>query len=260
MIAFITPATQPIVRMKGEAVFANSRDVAAYFSKEHRNVLIAIDKLLKDMGPEGVLNFKQGGYTLPATGDQLHRCYEMDRRGFTLLSMGFTGKKALAFKLRYIDAFEAAEDELRRINTARQTLDPNDPAQLRELLLGYSERTLALESRVQELEPKSQALDRISTSFGSMCVTDAAKSLQMRPKDLFEYLRSNGWLYRRGTSNQYRAYESKLASGLMEHKITPPDEHGRTFEQARVTRKGLTCLAEIHAQQGLALPAHKGGL
>jgi len=46
--------------------------------------------------------------------------YEMDRDGFSLLAMGFTGEKALKWKLDYIKAFNAMERELKRIYTERQ--------------------------------------------------------------------------------------------------------------------------------------------
>lgn len=64
------------------------------------------------MPPEALLNFQQGYYTLPETGEQQHKQYHLTRDGFTLLAMGFTGKKALAFKLAYIDAFNRMEREL----------------------------------------------------------------------------------------------------------------------------------------------------
>ncbi|MTW19444.1 phage antirepressor Ant, partial [Rhodoplanes serenus] len=60
-----------------------------------------------------------------------------------------------------------------------------DPAALRGLLLTYSEKVIALEGEVAELRPQADALDRIAQSDGSLCITDAAKTLQVRPKDLF---------------------------------------------------------------------------
>ena len=42
-----------------------------------------------------------------------YKCYEMTRDGFCLLVMGFTGKKALDWKLKYIDAFNQMEEQLR---------------------------------------------------------------------------------------------------------------------------------------------------
>jgi len=42
------------------------------------------------------------------------RAYEMTRDGFTLLAMGFSGRRALEFKLRYIEAFKEMEEALRQ--------------------------------------------------------------------------------------------------------------------------------------------------
>jgi len=46
--------------------------------------------------------------------------YEMDRDGFSLLVMGFTGEKALQWKIKYIEAFNQMESELKRLYTERQ--------------------------------------------------------------------------------------------------------------------------------------------
>lgn len=246
-MTLIDPSRNPIVSAKDGEVFANSRDVAAYFGKNHRDVMRAIDNLLEQEPSLGVRNFAQGVYTLPETGDQKHRHFEMTRDGFTLLAMGFTGSKALKWKLRYIEAFNALEAECRRIAN-QPAIDLNDPASLRVLLLNYSEKTEVLERRVQELLPSQEALQRISEADGSLCVTDAAKALQMRPKDLFEWLRQNGWIYRRPGSGHDLGYQSKTASGLLEHKITTvlrADGSEKVTEQVRVTPKGLTKLASL---------------
>ncbi|WP_040620331.1 phage antirepressor KilAC domain-containing protein [Rhodovulum sp. PH10] len=123
-----------------------------------------------------------------------------------------------------------------------------DPAALRGLLLTYSEKVLALEGEVAELRPQTDALDRIATSDGSLCITDAAKTLQVRPKDLFTFLRRNGWIYARPGGSQEVAYQSRLVSGDLEHKtttVTRSDGSEKTVTQVRVTPRGLTKLAKI---------------
>lgn len=102
-----------IVFEKDGVPMADSRKVAEVFGKEHRNVLRAVDKLLPDLGEWGPLNFEQGVFYTPVTGDQGYRHFVMTRDGFSLLAMGFTGKRALEFKLGFIQAFNAMEDELR---------------------------------------------------------------------------------------------------------------------------------------------------
>lgn len=238
---------QPVVFTRDGEVFATSRDVAAFFCKNHRDVMRAIDTLIEQEADLGVRNFAQTPYVEPTTG-QTYRMYEMDRDGFTLLAMGFTGSKALKWKLRYIEAFKAMEAELRRIVQEGPAIDLNDPAQLRGLLLNYSEKAEQLQRRVQELLPSQEALERIAKADGSLCITDAAKALQMRPKELFEWLRENGWIYKRAGAAHDLGYQSKTASGLLEHKVTTvlrADGSEKVTEQVRVTPKGLAKLAKL---------------
>jgi len=105
---------KPVVFEKGGEIFASSRDVADFFDKQHRHVLDAVDRLLSD-AEEAMPHFRQGFYTLSSTGSQQHRCFEMTRDGFTLLAMSFTGSKALKWKLRYIEAFNAMESALKKV-------------------------------------------------------------------------------------------------------------------------------------------------
>lgn len=239
----------PVVFTKNGEVFANSRDVAEFFGKEHRDVLRAIDNLLQQAPEMRVRNFAQtvSERPNPSGGASIQsRSFNMDRDGFTLLAMGFTGGKALKWKLRYIEAFNAMEAELRRIANSGPTIDLNDPGALRGLLLTYSEKALQLEKQVQELLPSQEALQRISAADGSLCITDAAKALQMRPSDLFSWLRRNGWIYKRVGASHDLGYSSKTQSGLLEHKVTTvlrADGSEKVTEKVRVTAKGLTKLA-----------------
>jgi prophage antirepressor-like protein len=96
--------------------------------------------------------------------------------------------------------------------------------------------------------PKAEALDRIAEADGSHCIMDAAKALQIRPKDLFAYLDQNGWTYRRPGSDHRCAYQTRIVSGDMVHKVHTvlmPDGSEKIREQVRVTPKGLTKLAKL---------------
>jgi len=65
--------------------------VAAFFEKQHRNVLRDID-VLADQAPSAALNFELSNYVDP-TGRTL-RCFDMTRDGSMLLAVGFTGARA----------------------------------------------------------------------------------------------------------------------------------------------------------------------
>ncbi len=90
-----------------------STDLARHFGKGHDDVLRTIRNLLPQLPDGGVLNFAETPCTDPQNG-QTYPAYRLTRDGFTLLAMGFTGKKALAFKLAYIDAFNRMEAELHK--------------------------------------------------------------------------------------------------------------------------------------------------
>lgn len=90
----------------------DSRDIASHFGKQHKNVLRDIDKVLDELGEFGRLNFEPSSY-LNEQGKR-QRSFSLTRDGFTILAMGFTGEAALAWKVKYIDAFNAMEGELRR--------------------------------------------------------------------------------------------------------------------------------------------------
>ncbi|WP_322964439.1 phage antirepressor KilAC domain-containing protein [Sphingomonas fuzhouensis] len=135
----------------------------------------------------------------------------------------------------------------------------NDPAALRGLLLGYSERVIALEDRNTALEgqnaaltPKAEALDRIGSTEGSMNITAAAKVIKVGPRELHDWLRSNGWTYRRPDCDRVLAYQAKVDAGYLEHRLVkfqPPGQPERSTFQVMVTAKGVAKLAAIFAEK-----------
>lgn len=154
--------------------------------------------------------------------------------------------------------------QIRRTGSyGKSTADPiaalNDPTQLRSLLLGYSERVIALESRIEEQAPKVAALERIATvTRGSLSVREAAKTLQMQPKALTLWMQERRWIYRHPVGRTWLAYQPRLLSGMLEHKMvtgerTDGSEWGST--QVRVTAKGLARISELLEQERLGRAA-----
>jgi Rha family phage regulatory protein len=99
----------PVFALGGKST-TSSRDVADYFGKQHKDVLHRIDTLDCSKG------FHERSFTpveyLDLKGEP-RRMYQMNRDGFSFLAMGFTGRRAAAFKEGYIDAFNAMEEQLR---------------------------------------------------------------------------------------------------------------------------------------------------
>jgi phage antirepressor YoqD-like protein len=99
--------------------------------------------------------------------------------------------------------------------------------------------------------PKAEALDRLAAADGSMCITDAAKSIGIKPKALFAWLMAHEWIYRRPGKASYLAYQTRIQQGVLEHKVTTvqrDDGTDKVCEQVQVTPKGLARLSlEVRA-------------
>jgi phage antirepressor YoqD-like protein len=150
-------------------------------------------------------------------------------------------------------------DRWQELEAQAQPIDPmqalSDPNALRGLLLDYSEKVIELEQQVQDMKPDVQALELIAKADGSLCLMDAAKALQMRPKDFISLLNQGHWIYKRAGNSHWLGYQEKVQSGYLEHKVTEVtrgDGSTKITEQVRVTPKGLTKLAK---QLGGGLPS-----
>ena len=106
---------EELVFLKNEQALTDSLTVAEMFEKKHKHVLEKIEKILNDSAENSAQCFHKTRYK--DTSGKWNTKYLMNRDGFTFLAMGFTGKKADAWKWKYIDAFNAME----KIITEKQT-------------------------------------------------------------------------------------------------------------------------------------------
>lgn len=125
----LSPAPfSPSVSLHSGRPATRSLEVAKFFGKRHDNVLRDIDALLSQLPENSLqLNFEET-YQEQETplGVKQVRMFILYRDGFILLVMGYTGKKALAMKLAYIEAFNRMEEELARQKEASPSPTPDD--------------------------------------------------------------------------------------------------------------------------------------
>ncbi|WP_172820552.1 Rha family transcriptional regulator, partial [Escherichia coli] len=95
--------SHPDVTIENGRAVTTSVAIAEFFGKRHDNVIQKI-KLLDCSAEFTALNFKASEYT-DSTGRKLPM-YQITKNGFVFLVMGFTGKKAAAFKEAYIAEFD----------------------------------------------------------------------------------------------------------------------------------------------------------
>lgn len=99
-----------IVNIQHRQAVTTSLKIAEVFGKKHKDVLRAIERISADLPEVSRRNFAPRDYT--DERGKTWKTYEVNRDGFTLLAMGFTGKKALIFKLQFIEAFNKMEKAL----------------------------------------------------------------------------------------------------------------------------------------------------
>ena len=123
-----------LVQVDGQPM-TTSTMVAKRFGKRHDNVTASIEKLLKAF-PEYLLNFKEvtEAYRNGKGGTQERATYQMTKDGFTLLAMGFTGRKALEWKACYIKAFNRMAAEI-----AQAARVPAVPVTLHERIVAWEQ-------------------------------------------------------------------------------------------------------------------------
>jgi Rha family phage regulatory protein len=125
-----------LVIQEGRQALTTSLKVAETFGKEHRHVLRDIKELceqLENITNGGEPKFGLTSYT-SVQGKELPM-YVMDRNAFTLLVMGYTGAKALRFKIDYIKAFDAMEAHIRE--SKGKTLTTSEGAMIHQMLNFY---------------------------------------------------------------------------------------------------------------------------
>lgn len=103
-----------LVYLRNDEAVCSSLQVAEKFEKRHDNVMRSIEGLLKNEETHEM--FKNSSY-IEEQNNQRYPMYLMNRDGFSLLVMGFTGKKALDWKLQYIKAFNQMEKFIREKQT-----------------------------------------------------------------------------------------------------------------------------------------------
>ena len=138
-----------VFRGQNDQVITTSLLVAETFEKEHRNVLKAIRKLMSATNVAVAQMFDETTYVNEQGKEQ--PMFVMNRDGFTLLAMGFSGEKALEFKVKYINAFNKMEAELKSQQT-KQLSAAESLLQSVQLLVAHERQLSLLETQQKNMQ------------------------------------------------------------------------------------------------------------
>lgn len=226
--ASFSPISQNMARQ-----VMSSREIAALTGKRHPDVKRDVQTMAADL-KEDVSKFARIYF------DGMNRKqteYLLDREHTDCLLTGYSAPLRMAVVRRWRELEENA---------------PRIPANFAEALQLAADQAKETQRLIGVLElqaPKVAAINRLAAAGGSICISDAAKNLQISPTQLFAWLEAHRWIFHRGGSKRWTAYQPQITKGFMVHKVTelkPDAETGaeRAAYQPLITPKGLAYLAE----------------
>ena len=220
----------------------SSREIAELTGSTHDNVMKTIRQLVR----KGVVSTNETPYTHPQNG-QTYAEFLLGYRDTMVVVSGYS----VELRAKIIDRWQDLEEQASRAFA----IPTNLPDALR-LAADKAEENERLLGVIQLQAPKVAAIQRLAAACGAICISDAAKQLQVTPSKLFAWLEAHRWIFHRGGSKRWTAYQPQITRGFMVHKVTelkPDAETGaeRAAYQPLITPKGLAHLAEKNIGGGL---------
>lgn len=153
------------IQNKDGQMVVSSREVAQNFEKNHRDVLESIRGLIRGCAENSADLFIKAEYQ-NEQNKQMYPEYLLTRDGFSLLVMGFTGEKALEWKLKYIEAFNAMEKSLMNLKELSPEL---------QLLINMELKQKAMEASITATNERIDHIQEIVRLDSQSWRTDAKK-------------------------------------------------------------------------------------
>jgi len=229
-----------LVFMKNDEVLTNSRNVARDFNKEHHNVVKAIEGIVKSNDTSNL--FHETTY-VHEQNKQKYKEYLMNRDGFTLLAMSFTGNKAMEFKLKYISEFNKMENFL------------NSPEMIVQRAMEIQNRKVQLlETENAELKPKATYHDLVLQSNTLLTTTQVAKDLGIGAPTLNKKLHELGIQYKKGHRwYLYHKYQDKGYAQSKTYAVSADESKDHMYW----TQKGKQFIFDLLEEKEGILPVTK---
>ena len=204
-----------LVQVENGQVYTNSLMVATAFGKQHKHVIRDIEILIANMNSLNGVEPKSGLYLESnknnmelvelkielnvvgffiqseyiASNGKTNKMYKMTKNGFALLVMGFTGLRALEWKLRYIEAYDNMEKQINQV----RDICISDTKEL-ELIRGSARSIVYLEEKLRsDMKEMEKIIKRIGDhnahlySYGTQ-ILDMSKNIEQgKLRDKNEY-------------------------------------------------------------------------
>lgn len=250
-----------ILSMQNGEPVVSSRQIAESFEKRHDHVMRDIEDIVRGLPKNGdTPMFYKTEYVHEQNG-QSYPMYLMNRDGFTLLAMGFNGKAALEWKLKYIAAFNEMEKKL----TGQPQLTRSQL--LATALIAAHEELEEKDKQIETMKPKVLFADAVSASKKSILVGELAKLLSQNginigQNRLFDWMRKNGYLIKDPKRSDYNLpTQRSMEKGLFEIKETTiqHSDHVSINRTPKVTGKGQVYFVNLFLKSEKQEPTAPSG-
>lgn len=188
-----------------------SLKIAEKFNRQHKTVLAAINDLEI---PQEFIEQNFLPYSYIAKNGKANPAYEITFDGFTLLAMGFTGKKAMEFKVKYIKAFRAMEAELRKRQDKPVIVSEHTralPSGKKEIVLSAKAReeiggiTKAVVGKALEGCKVIEYVNPIKNILSDDLLTETSLT-PMEIENHIGHLLTGLWDYKKSSADMYKLY------------------------------------------------------
>ncbi|WP_375669961.1 Rha family transcriptional regulator, partial [Bartonella sp. CL29QHWL] len=183
----------------------SSREIAELCGKQHAHIMRDIRQMLGELYPEGGQS-KFGSTYLDKQGKP-QNCYNLPKRECLILVSGYS----MTLRARIIDRWQELEKQ-----AVIPQIDYSSPQVMLGVLTYLKNENEQKDNIIANLKPKAMALESLQRHNGLFGLTEAAKILEMQPKQFILFLQKKGWVYRRAVGGNLLPYQDKIQKKLMD--------------------------------------------